>query len=86
MHLKAARELGTGADLTTGAALVTVPDVIPPVPLPLGQPKSTKRKPTATISKPPQTESEKEPPTKYPKVTGKASANPAAIPAQGAPW
>ena len=48
MHLKAARELGVGADLTSGAALVTVPDVVPPIPLPLSQPKSTKRKPTAT--------------------------------------
>ena len=54
MHLKAARELGVGADLTSGAALVTVPDVVPPIPLPLSQPKSTKRKPTATVSKPPQ--------------------------------
>ena len=53
MHLKAARELGVGADFTSGAALVIVPDVVPPIPLPLSQPKSTKRKPTATVSKPP---------------------------------
>ena len=34
MHLKAARELGVGADLTSGAVLVTVPDVVSPIPLP----------------------------------------------------
>ena len=83
MHLKAARELGVGADLTSGATLVTVPDVVPPIPLPLSQPKSTKRKPTATVSKSPQTQIESEPPTKVPKVTGKAI--PAAKPPQEAP-
>ena len=55
MHLKVARELGAGPNLTSGATLVTVPDVVPPIPLPLSQPKSTKRKPTSTVSKPPQT-------------------------------
>ena len=48
-----------------------------------GQPKSIKGKPTATVSKPPQ--SQNEPPTKDPKVTGEASANPAANPPKGAP-
>ena len=84
MHLKAAREFGVGADLTSGAALVTVPDVVPPIPLPLSQPNSTKRKPTATVSKPPQTQIESEHLTKVPKVTGKGI--PAAKPPQGAPW
>ena len=82
-HLQAAREFGIGANLTTGAALVTIPDIVPPIPLTPGQPKSIKRKPTATVSKPPQ--SQNEPPTKDPKVTGEASANPAANPPKGAP-
>ena len=82
-HLQAAREFGIGANLTTGAALVTIPDIVPPIPLTPGQPKSIKRKPTATVSKPPQ--SQNEPPTKHPKVTGEASANPAANPPKGAP-
>ena len=69
MHLKAAREFGIGANLTTGAALVTIPDVVPPILHVLGQPKLIKRKPTSTVSKPPQTETENEPPTKDPKVT-----------------
>ena len=85
MHLQVAREFWVGADLTSGAALVTVPDVVPPVPLPLGQPKSIKRKPTSTVSKPPQTETETEPPTKDLKVTGKASATPTANHPKGAP-
>ena len=85
MHLKVARELGVGADLISGAAQVTVPNVVPPIPLPLSQPKSTKRKPTATVSKPPQTQTqiESEPPTKETKLTGKAI--PCAEPPQGAP-
>ena len=82
-HLQAAREFGIGANLTTGAALVTIPDIVPPIPLMPGQPKSIKRKPTATVSKPPQ--SQTEPPAKYPKVTGEASATPAANPPKGAP-
>ena len=82
-HLQAAREFGIGANLTTGAAPVTIPDIMPPIPLAPGQPKSIKRKPTATVSKPPQ--SQNEPPTKHPKVTGEASANPAAKPSKGAP-
>ena len=82
-HLQAAREFGIGANLATGAALVTIPDIVLPIPLTPGQPKSIKRKPTATVSKPPQ--SQNEPPTKHPKVTGKASANPAAKPSKGAP-
>ena len=55
---------------------MTIPDIVPPIPLVPGQPKSIKRKPTATVSQPPQ--SQNEPPTKHPKVKGKASANPAA--------
>ena len=74
-HLQAAREFGIGAHLTTGAALVTIPDIVPPIPLVPGQPKSIKRKPTATVSKPPQ--SQTEPPAKDPKVTGEASGTPA---------
>ena len=83
MHLKAAREFGAGANLTSGAALVTVPDIVPPIPLSFGQSKSTKRKATSTVSKPPQTETETELPSKDPKVTGEASANPAAPLAPG---
>ena len=82
-HLQAAREFGTGANLTTSAALVTIPDIVPPIPLAPGQPKSIKRKPTATVSKPPQ--SQNEPITEHQKVTGEASANPAANPPKGAP-
>ena len=62
-HLKAARDFGTGANLTTGAALVTIPDVVPPIPHAPGQPKLIKRKPTSTVSKPPQTETQNDPPT-----------------------
>ena len=83
MHLKAARELGVGADLTSGATLVTVPYVVPPILLPLSQLSPLKGKPTATVSKPPQTQIESEPPTKVPKVTGKAI--PPAKPPQWAP-
>ena len=82
-HLQPAREFGIGVNLTTDAALVTIPDIVPPIPLVPGQPKSIKRKPTATVSKPPQ--SQNEPPTKHPKVTGEASAYPAANPPKGAP-
>ena len=82
-HLQAAREFGFGVNLTTGAALVTIPDIVPPVPLMPGQLKSIKRKPTATVSKPPQ--SQTEPPAKDAKVTGEASGTPAANPPKGAP-
>ena len=82
-HLQAAGEFRIGANLTTGAALVTIPNIVPPIPLAPGQPKSIKRKPTATVSKPPQ--SQTEPPVKDPKETGEASATPAANPPKGAP-
>ena len=61
---------------------MTIPNIVPHVPLAPGQPKSIKRKPTDTVSKPPQ--SQTEPPTKDPKVTGEASATPA-NPPKGAP-
>ena len=62
---------------------MTIPDIVPPIPLTPGQPKSIKRKPTATVSKPLQSQTER--PAKDPKVTGEASANPAAKPSKGAP-